>query len=74
MILFVLAVIFILTYKPSSGVLDKYISGPVKARPTECESGHFRALQFGEESPSCKMNTTDKLGAIMSRENYQRHL
>ena len=65
----ILAIIFVLTYNPSSGTMDTFINGPTKAtqqsaqccsgteyratHPVQCESPYFQGVQFGNTELGC---------------------
>jgi hypothetical protein len=61
-LLFLLAFVFMITYDPKSGTLNKYI--PIENAP--CKEGHYQEVQFGQKGYDCPQGETSKLGAIVS--------
>jgi len=71
LVVVVVVFIFLLTYNPSSGTLNKVISGDKKAakpapsccsddtfraqNPEKCKDPHYNGLQFGEPDYACPM-------------------
>ena len=73
---FLLAVVFVLTYDPRSRVIEKFIGQPTKVgqkpktatSPTNrnCENTHYNSIQFGQEPYECPVSNRVQMGAIYS--------
>jgi hypothetical protein len=61
-LLFLLVFVFMITYDPKSGTLNKYI--PVEN--ASCREGHYQELQFAQKGYDCPEGERTKLGAIIS--------
>lgn len=78
-ILVILAIVFVLTYNPRSGTLDRFISAPEKPQPgccsttkyradnpVQCESPYYEGLQFGNTELGCPTRIPSvNMGAIV---------
>ena len=75
MIVILIVIIFVLTYNPKSGTLDKYISGPVEKtgcadnifranNPAACKDSEYNAVQFATTFMK-PAPTNSRLGAII---------
>jgi hypothetical protein len=62
MFLFLVFFVFMITYDPKSGTLNKYI--PSQNAP--CKDGHYQEIQFGQYGHDCSTKQTSKMGAIVS--------
>lgn len=51
-ILFILAIIFVLTYDPKSRTLENYFQGPPQTT-TNCEASRYQSLQFAQGDSQC---------------------
>ena len=62
MFIFLLAFVFVITYDPKSGTLNKYIELP----NAPCKEGHYQDIQFGEKGYVCPSKGNVNMGAILS--------
>lgn len=62
--IFILALLFVLTYKPSSRTLDFFMPRP------GCDATKYLQLQVGQENPLCELETGAKNGAIYEQQRY----
>ena len=60
--LFLIIFVFMITYDPKSGTLNKYI--PVDNAP--CKDAHYQEIQFGQHVYPCPEGESSKMGAIVS--------
>ena len=80
MIVILIVVIFVLTYDPKSGTLDRYITGPTKNsecaddvyrgnNPAACKDSEYNAIQFAKSSTAFMkpIPTNSHMGAIISQ-------
>lgn len=66
-LVFMLGVVFVLTYDPKSGTIEKYIEKPTTNAGTEtCPSARFQSIQFAEPQPCENQGFKSKLGAIVA--------
>jgi hypothetical protein len=49
-LLFALAIVFVLTYDPSSRTLERFMVQPPRTPGRENQSAHFEAVQFGKST------------------------
>jgi len=61
-LLFLLFFVFMITYDPKSGTLNKYI--PVEN--ATCKDGHYQEIQFAQQGHQCPINERSKMGVIVS--------
>ena len=62
-------VVFLLTYNPSSGTLNKYIQKnetPSITPGKNCENAHYESIQFGTGTYACPKELI-KTGAILRK-------
>ena len=54
-IVFLLTIVFVLTYDPNSRTLEKFVGQPMAAPSTEksCEHAHYEAVQFAQSPYQC---------------------
>ena len=57
-IIFLIAIVFVLTYDPKSRTLENMIVQNTPTIQKSCESAHYQAVQFGESPYECP--TSDK--------------
>jgi hypothetical protein len=62
LLLIVLAFVFVISYDPKSGTLNKYVEYP----PAQCKEGHYQEIQFAQKGYQCPENNKTKMGAIIS--------
>lgn len=71
---FLLAVVFVLTYDPKSRTIEKFMIQPTHKNTRtqkppigrECENAHYNAIQFGQEPYECPISNRVGMGAIYS--------
>ena len=61
LILFLLAFVFIITYDPKSGTLNKYVELP----NAPCKDGHYQEVQFAQKGYQCPSKDNVNMGAIV---------
>jgi|TARA_R110000803_G_scaffold47415_3_gene98909 hypothetical protein len=59
---FLAAFIFLLTYDPKSGTLNKYVELP----DAPCKDGHYQEVQFAQKGYQCPSTDKTQMGAIIS--------
>jgi len=60
--LFLIFFVFMITYDPKSGTLNKYIP----QENATCKDGHYQEIQFGKFGQECPNRQSTKMGAIIS--------
>jgi hypothetical protein len=63
-IVFLLAIVFVLTYDPKSRTLEKFVGHPAPPTDKSCESTHYQAVQFAQSPYECPTAGKTKMGAI----------
>ena len=66
-IVFLLAIVFVLTYDPNSRTLEKFVGQPQASPSTakSCENAHYEAVQFAQTPYDCPTSPgKTKMGAI----------
>jgi len=65
-IVFLLAIVFVLTYDPNSRTLEKFVGQPTKAPSTDktCEHAHYEAVQFAQTPYECPLPGKPNMGVI----------
>uniref|UniRef100_A0AB38ZMA2 Uncharacterized protein n=1 Tax=Mantoniella tinhauana virus 1 TaxID=3111543 RepID=A0AB38ZMA2_9VIRU len=61
-IVFLLAVVFVLTYDPKSRTLEKFMIQPTTDK--SCEHAHYEAVQFGQSPYECPPPGKPSMGVI----------
>ena len=64
LIVFLIGIVFVLTYNPKSRTLEKIVQLP--PREAECEAERYQRLQFIEAEHACTEKGKTKMGAIIS--------
>jgi len=66
-IVFLLAIVFVLMYDPSSRTLEQFVGEPMAAPSTDksCEHAHYEAVQFAQTPYQCPPSGKTKMGAVM---------
>jgi hypothetical protein len=62
-LLFLIAFVFLLTYDPKSGTLNKYVELP----NAPCKDGHYQEVQFAQKGYQCPIDDTNYMGAILKK-------
>lgn len=64
-IVFLLAIVFVLTYNPSSRTLERFIGQDMSpSTQKSCEPSHFEAVQFAQTPYDCPKSGRSKMGVI----------
>ena len=63
-VIFLLAIVFVLTYDPKSRTLEKFIGQPSPSTDKTCENTHYQAVQFGQSPYECPPSGRAKMGTI----------
>ena len=65
-LIFLLAIVFVLTYDPTSRTLEKFVGQPTPPTPTNksCENAHYEAVQFAQSPYECPTPGKAHMGAI----------
>jgi hypothetical protein len=63
-IVFLLAIVFVLTYDPKSRTLEKYIGQPTPPTDKSCQSTHYEAVQFAQSPYECPPPGRTHMGAL----------
>jgi hypothetical protein len=52
-IVFLLAIVFVLTYDPKSRTLEKYVGQSTPPTDKSCQPTHYQAVQFAQSPYEC---------------------
>jgi hypothetical protein len=63
-IVFLLAIVFVLTYDPKSRTLEKFVGQPTPSTQKSCENAHYEAVQFAQTPYECPPPGRAKMGVI----------
>jgi hypothetical protein len=63
-IVFLLAIVFVLTYDPKSRTLEKFVGQPTPSTQKSCENTHYEAVQFAQTPYECPPPGRAKMGVI----------
>jgi len=63
-VIFLLAIVFVLTYKPSAQTIEHFTGQPTPPIDKNCQSTHFQAVQFAASPYQCPKNDDTTLGVI----------
>lgn len=61
-LLFLVFFVFMITYNPKSGTLNKYI--PVES--AKSKNGHYQEIQFGQQGYNYPTTSRSNMGVIVS--------
>ena len=61
-LLFLLFFVFMITYDPKSGTLNRYI--PIQN--AECKNGHYQERQLAQPGDQCTKDGRSKMGVIVA--------
>jgi len=64
-IVFLLAIVFVLTYDPKSRTLEKFVGQPTPPTQRSCEPTHYEAVQFAQSPYECPPPGRTQMGAVM---------
>ena len=63
-VVFLLAIVFVLTYDPTYRTLEKFVGQPTPPTEKSCESTHYQAVQFAQSPYECPTPGKAHMGAI----------
>ena len=63
-LVFFLAIVFVLTYDPTSRTLEKFVGQPTPPTQKSCENTHYQAVQFAQSPYECPTPGKAHMGAI----------
>ena len=63
-VVFLLAIVFVLTYDPKSRTLEKFVGQPTPPTQKSCENTHYEAVQFAQTPYECSPQGRTKMGVI----------
>ena len=63
-LIFLLAIVFVLTYDPKSRTLEKFVGQPTPPTQKSCENTHYEAVQFAQTPYECPPSGRAKMGAL----------
>ena len=64
-VVFLLSIVFVLTYDPKSRTLEKFVGQPTPSTDKSCEHAHYEAVQFAQGAYECPLPGRSKMGAIV---------
>ena len=63
-LIFLLAIVFVLTYDPKSRTLETFIGQPSPSTEKSCQNTHYEAVQFAQSPYECPLPGKPNMGAI----------
>jgi hypothetical protein len=63
--IFLLAIVFVLTYDPKSRTLEKFVGQPTPPTEKSCQPTHYEAVQFAQSPYECPPSGRTQMGAIV---------
>jgi len=63
-IVFLLAIVFVLTYDPKSKTLEKFVGQPTPPTEKSCQPTHYEAVQFAQSPYECPPPGRARMGTI----------
>lgn len=64
-VLFLLSIVFVLTYDPKSRVLEKIVAKPTSPSTCKsCDNAHYESVQFAESPYECPISGKPNMGVI----------
>jgi hypothetical protein len=63
-IVFLLAIVFVLTYDPKSRTLEKFVGQPTPPTQRSCEPTHYEAVQFAQSPYECPPPGRTRMGVL----------
>jgi hypothetical protein len=64
-IVFLIAIVFVLTYNPKSRTLEKFVGQPTAPTQKSCEDAHYQSVQFAQSPYDCPAPGRTQMGAIV---------
>jgi hypothetical protein len=63
-LVFLLAIVFVLTYDPKSRTLEKFVGQPTAPTQKSCEDAHYQSVQFAQSPYECPLPGRTQMGVI----------
>jgi len=64
-VVFLLAIVFVLTYDPKSRTLEKFVAQPVQQTTEKsCQPTHYEAVQFAQAPYECPPAGRTRMGVL----------
>jgi hypothetical protein len=63
-VLFLLAIVFVLSYDPNTKTIERFVGDPTPPTDKSCQAAHFQAVQFAASPYQCPKETNVRMGAI----------
>jgi hypothetical protein len=64
-LVFLIAIVFVLTYDPKSRTLEKFVGQPVAPTQKSCEDTHYQSVQFANSPYECPLPGKTQMGVIV---------
>jgi hypothetical protein len=64
-VVFLLAIVFVLTYDPKSRTLEKFVVQPTPPTQKSCENAHYQSVQFAQSPYDCPPPGRTQMGSIV---------
>lgn len=63
-IVFLLSIVFVLTYDPKSRTIEKFVGQPSPPTEKSCQPTHYQAVQFATSPYQCPSGDNVSMGVI----------
>jgi hypothetical protein len=63
-LIFLIAIVFVLTYDPKSRTLEKFVGQPTAPTQKSCEDAHYQSVQFAQSPYECPNTGRTQMGVI----------
>ena len=63
-VIFLLAIVFVLTYDPKSRRLEKMVGQATPSTEKSCQPTHYEAVQFAQSPYECPVSGKPSMGVI----------
>jgi len=63
-LIFLVAIVFVLTYDPKSRTLEKFVGQPTAPIQKSCEDAHYQSVQFAQSPYECPTPGRTQMGVI----------
>jgi hypothetical protein len=63
-IVFLLSIVFVLTYDPKSRTIEKFVGQPTPPTNKSCQPTHYQAVQFATSPYQCPNDDTTSMGVL----------
>lgn len=64
-LVFLIAIVFVLTYDPKSRTLEKFVGQPIAPTQKSCEDTHYQSVQFANSPYECPLPGKTQMGVIV---------